>query len=138
MHEKSNLSLALPNVKDIELVAVTGLEYLCKHFSIPDDKVGEAKIIVTEAIINALEHGGDSEPAAIVEFMVSSKKIVAEVSDFGKGFDPGSVEQPRLEKKLHAKNKRGWGLSLMKSMSDDLTIESNENGTKITMVKNLI
>jgi len=34
-------------------------------------------------------------------------------------------------------NKRGWGVYLMKSMSDDFRIEPQATGTKITLIKKL-
>jgi anti-sigma regulatory factor (Ser/Thr protein kinase) len=122
-------------VPDIELVALEGLDRLAHHLGIADEKVGEAKILVTEAIINALEHTGEENPNVNVEFSLTTKELVVLVRDYGKGFDPSAVEDPDIEKKLGSGHKRGWGLKVMRSLSDDFHIESNEGGTKITIMK---
>jgi len=137
MTESVELKICLPKIPDIELVALEGLQRLAGHLGIADDKIGEAKILATEAIINALEHAGVDELPVDVVLTMTKKKLVIFVRDYGKGFEPDKVEEPVIEKKLGTNKKRGWGLKLMKTMSDDITIESDEHGTKITITKNL-
>ena len=129
------MKMTLPKIPDIELVALEGLDRLARHLGIAEEKIGEARILVTEAVINALEHSGEKQPAVRVEFTMTTEDLSIYVRDYGKGFEPASVEEPEIRTKLESKNKRGWGLNLMKSMSDDFHIESNRHGTKITIKK---
>ena len=131
------LKMILPKIPDIELVAIEGMDRMARFMGIPDGKISEAHVLVTEAVINAFEHSGGKNPVVHVEFTLNQEKLIIFVKDFGKGFDPKKVEKPDIDKKLGSKNKRGWGLKLMESMSDDFKINSDKNGTKITIIKNL-
>ena len=135
MHDSVTLKIQLPKIPDIELVAVEGLDRLARHLGIADEKVGEARILVTEAIVNAFEHGGVASPKVKVMFTMTTKELIIFVEDYGKGFEASAVEDPDIDSKLGSKNKRGWGLKLMKSMSDDFRIESGPKGTRITIKK---
>ena len=129
------LKMELPKVPDIELVALEGLERLGQYMDIAQDKIGEAKILVTEAVINGLEHSGNNNPRVTVEYTITNKELVIFVRDYGKGFEPSTIEDPEITAKLGSKNKRGWGLKIMKSMSDDFQIESSPTGTRIVIKK---
>jgi serine/threonine-protein kinase RsbW len=137
MNEAMKLRMSLPHVPDIELVAIEGLNRLSHHMGIAEAKVGEARVLVTEAIINALEHAGSSHPSVEVEFTMTKEQLIIFVQDYGKGFEPSSVEEPDIRKKIGAGSRRGWGLKLMKTMSDDFNIESGKDGTRITLTKKL-
>jgi anti-sigma regulatory factor (Ser/Thr protein kinase) len=136
MDESVVLKIELPKIPDIELVALEGLDRLARHLGIAEEKIGEARILVTEAIINAFEHAAsDSGSRVNVEFTITTKELVIFVRDFGKGFKPSAVEDPAIDKKIKSEDKRGWGLKLMKSMSDDFRIDSDQTGTRITIKK---
>jgi anti-sigma regulatory factor (Ser/Thr protein kinase) len=135
MADPVTLKIELPKIPDIELVAIEGLQRLARHLGIADEKIGEARILIAEAIINGLEHAGSDNPRVDVEFTIDEKELVIFVRDYGKGFDPEGIEEPDLASKMGSDYKRGWGLKLMKSMSDDFRIESNTTGTRITLRK---
>lgn len=137
MEENITLGIKLPKVHDIELVAIEGLTLMSRHLGITEEKIGEARILVTEGIINGLEHAGSSNPFVNVTFTMTKNELVINIEDFGVGFEPESVEDPNIQTKMGTDNKRGWGLKLMKSLSDDFQIESSPSGTKITIRKKL-
>lgn len=132
-----SLTITLPRIPDIELVALEGLERLARHLGIGEEKIGEARIVVTEAIINALEHAGGAHPSVRVEFTISSGTLVVFVRDRGRGFNPATLEDPVIQKKLGTQSKRGWGMKLMKSLSDDFRIQTGKTGTTITITKRM-
>ncbi|HXG37483.1 MAG TPA: ATP-binding protein, partial [Bacteroidota bacterium] len=74
-----------------------------------------------------------------VEFTMTKHELTIFVRDFGKGFKPQDLTPPNIHHKLSSKDKdkRGWGLHLMKTLSDDFRIESQDSGTKITLIKKL-
>jgi anti-sigma regulatory factor (Ser/Thr protein kinase) len=66
---------------------------------------------------------------------MTKQELTILVKDFGKGFEPTSIEDPDINKKMGTQDKRGWGLKLMKTLSDDFRIKSDEQGTRITIKK---
>lgn len=137
MQKNMKLRIMLPKIPNIELVAIEGLNRLAKHLGVPEQKIGDIKILVAEAINNAFEHAGNKSQRVRVDFTIKQKKLVIYVRDYGQGFEPEKIGSPDIFSKMASSNKRGWGLKLMESMSDDFKIESGPNGTKITLTKNL-
>ncbi|MBN2432883.1 MAG: ATP-binding protein [Acidobacteria bacterium] len=135
MNNGVTMKISLPNIPNIELVAVEGLHRLAGFLGIEDGKVGDARLLVTEAIINGFEHAGLKDPRVDVEFSMTRHRLIILVKDTGVGFDPDAVAEPDIFRKLGSPVKRGWGLKLMKSLSDDLIIETGADGTRITIIK---
>jgi anti-sigma regulatory factor (Ser/Thr protein kinase) len=129
-----SLKVTLPRVPGIELVALQGLEHLGRQCGIAAEKIGEARIIVTEAIINAFEHGGTD---VRVEFTMSADELTVFVHDSGKGFDPSRVKERPDVAGNGMPSRRGWGMKLIRRLSDGFEISSGKRGTTITITKRL-
>lgn len=86
-------------------------------------RVERLKTAVSEAAMNAIEHGNryrDDLPVDVI-MMVSSSAVVVRIRDHGVGRPSGPAEEPDLEAKLAGfQPPRGWGLFLMKEMVDEL------------------
>ena len=101
-----------------------------------DDVVADLKLAVTEACTNAIEHAYAGDPGVneiVVRFALGDDALSVEVQDWGAGFDT-DVEPPREgELRDHA----GVGLMLIRSLTDELTIESGGAGSTISFAKRL-
>jgi serine/threonine-protein kinase RsbW len=98
-----------------------------------DDRLDDMITAVTEACLNALEHGNKlvSCQQVRVRVNVSDNRAVYRIYDEGPGFDYTQWDEARLaetvaEKKLHEDNPRGWGLKLILSLADRVRFGSEE------------
>ena len=55
--------------------------------------------------------------------------------DHGVGFDPRNLVQPKIEEKLKASSKRGWGLKIIEGLMDEVDVRSGIEGTEVVMRK---
>ena len=137
MSRKIKMSMTLPCISDIETVAHSGLERIGAEGKIQVDKLEEAKMLVNEAIINAIEHGTEKKKEIRLQFELDEKRLLIYVRDYGSGFEMSDVEDPDIDTKVTGDYKRGWGIKLMQTLSDDFKIESSKGGTKIYMYLHL-
>ena len=106
------------------------------HTLLADEVVADLKLAVTEACTNAIEHAyaGDSGANEIVvRFALGDDTLSVEVQDWGAGFDT-DVEPPRDEE---LRDRAGVGLMLIRSLTDELMIESGGAGSTISFSKRL-
>ncbi len=106
------------------------------------DKVDEVSMAVVEACINAIEHSRSRDGKLYLTFKVLGREGQPEaleitVADRGVGFDRESVVEPRIESKLHAPKKRGWGLKIIEGLMDEVKVRSSTGGTKLVMKKSI-
>jgi anti-sigma regulatory factor (Ser/Thr protein kinase) len=115
------------------LVAHSALDRIGIEGNIAADKLEQAKMLVNEAIINAIEHAKTKKNQFKIEFDLTKDVLLIYVRDYGSGFNLTDIETPDIEEKIRSDYKRGWGIKIMQSMSDDFKIESDKHGTKIYM-----
>ena len=128
------VELTLPVLPDMELAATKTAEVVSKHMGLNDDQAAEINMALIEACINAFEHS-ESDKQIEIHFKIKDDLLEIQVTDKGIGFDKSKVAIPKIEEKLGADYKRGWGLQLIKELMDTVEFESTEKGTTVTMTK---
>jgi serine phosphatase RsbU (regulator of sigma subunit)/anti-sigma regulatory factor (Ser/Thr protein kinase) len=102
-----------------EAVASLGLE---------PARLEKLKTAVSEATMNAIEHGNQSNPELPVEIGIrlADGELLVRITDQGGERAIPEAETPDLEAKLEGLQKpRGWGLFLIKNMVDDLRVTTD-------------
>jgi serine/threonine-protein kinase RsbW len=132
----AEIELVIPIMPSMELAASKTAQAVADYLDLDEEKTAEVTMALIEACINAFEHGkGNEDNNVYIRFILQEEALIIEIKDRGKGFDSTKVEIPEIEKKIHSKKKRGWGLQLMRELMDDLVIDSGADGTTITMTK---
>jgi len=131
----AEIELVIPIIPSMELAASKTAQAVADYLDLDEEKTAEVTMALIEACINAFEHGKSKDNNVYIRFILKEEALIIEIKDRGKGFDSTKVEMPDIEKKLHSKRKRGWGLQLMRELMDEVVIDSGAEGTTITMTK---
>jgi serine/threonine-protein kinase RsbW len=131
------VTLALPMVPDMEIEASKTATAIAESMRMTPDRIDEVRMAVVEACINALEHSQARDREIYVTFQVlgDAEKLRILVRDSGVGFSPDEIEEPSMDAKIKAVNKRGWGLKIIRGLMDEVEIHSGSEGTTVVMSK---
>lgn len=112
-------------------LALTGVAMAA---GMPADGVADLKLAVSEACTNAVLHAyptGAADAQVVVRYSVADNGLTVQVTDTGIGFDPGTVT---ANPSRHASESQ-MGLSIARTVTDELEIESDAAGTRVTFLK---
>jgi anti-sigma regulatory factor (Ser/Thr protein kinase) len=132
-----HFEVVIPMVSDAELVAAKAIEQIGKNINLGQDVINQIQIALIESCINAIEHSGSYDRKIVIKFSVSPERLEIVIESPGRFFDPSAVKEPMIEEKLQSGNKRGWGLSLMRKIMDEVRVERADNLTRVILVKNI-
>ena len=127
------LELIIPRVTDIELVAARALEQLAENLDIDAAEIGKLKMALVEACINAFEHGGERAGRVRVVFAAGAGRLSMRVENRGRPL----AALPPLAAAGREAGGRGWGLTLIRELVDEVSLEPREDGVSLLMVKRL-
>ena len=128
--------LHLPVVPNVELVAAKAVETLGGALGMHQTHVEAASVAMVEACLNAMEHGGGPVTVRLHSGNYNSRPcLVIEVEDHGGGFDPAAAPKNSVSRVLGCASKRGWGLTLIRELMDDVQIRSAPGKTLVSMRK---
>lgn len=133
------ISLTLPMGPEMEIAASRAATAVAASMRMSADKIDEVRMAVVEACINAIEHSASGDQTVYLSFAVlgdrEPHRLEVTVRDTGVGFAPDEIEEPRIEQKLTAERKRGWGLKIIRGLMDEVEVRSGVDGTTIVMSK---
>ena len=97
---------------------------------LPPAQLEQLKTAVSEAAMNAIEHGNDGRSELPVDVSVSvfNGSVKVSITDHGGGDEEiPQVEAPDIEAKLAGLQKpRGWGLFLIQNMVDEMNVTTDD------------
>ena len=134
MADDPNVDLTIPMLPNMELTATTVAESLGVFMGLNADKIEEVKIALIEGCINAFEHSKSEDGRIDISFQINERGLTVAINDGGQGFDLEEARR-RIQDKREKGLPRGWGLTLIEELMDELEIDSTDKGTVITMTK---
>jgi serine phosphatase RsbU (regulator of sigma subunit)/anti-sigma regulatory factor (Ser/Thr protein kinase) len=107
---------------------------------LPPQRLDRLKTAVSEAAMNAIEHGNQSKAELPVDVRVSTtpERLSVIITDQGGNRPIPEAQTPDLEAKLTGEqNPRGWGLFLIKNMVDDMRVSTDGAHHTIELILHL-
>ena len=125
--------IVIPIGDDTELISAHALEDIARKHSFPAKAVNQIKTALVEACINATEHSLSPDRKIYQKFSVDDAKITIAISNRGLRLTDRSKTAD--DKPENEEGRRGWGLGLIRSLMDEVRVESVDDGTRIVMTK---
>jgi anti-sigma regulatory factor (Ser/Thr protein kinase) len=132
--------LSVPSQPGNERRAMEEVAGTVGGLGLPDRTMERLKTAVSEATMNAMEHGNRyrEEAPVLIEVSATDAELSVKITDEGTGpptFDP---QTPDLEAKLEGmQTPRGWGLFLIKSMVDEMNVTGDERHHTVELILHL-
>ena len=131
---RKNIELFLPSSLGFEKIARSTVEALAREMGFDEDQIEDLKTAVSEACMNAIEHGNAAEVSQPVSVLMSAsaRGIEIRVTDRGTQRLLDNLPEPGKG------DMRGWGLFFIKNLVDVFEIKHlPEGGNQVLMVNYL-
>jgi serine/threonine-protein kinase RsbW len=143
MLNENTIEVSLPNKLGYERIAMACSASFAKIVGFLPERVEDLKTAVSEACLNAMEHGNKNHPDRRVLVTMNYRDHVFSVSvmDQGEGMGetPEIPEGPDIDKKIEAlETPRGLGMFLIKQLVDQVEYNKiTDEGHMVRMVLRL-
>jgi anti-sigma regulatory factor (Ser/Thr protein kinase) len=100
---------------------------------VPGKAAYSARVAVEELLVNIIQYAYDDgdEHEITLELRVDDEHIVVTVEDDGRPFDPRGVEAPDLSGSIEDRRAGGWGIHLVRLMSDDISYQRKQGRNRV-------
>ena len=143
MLNENTIEVSLPNKLGYERIAMACSASFAKIVGFLSERIEDLKTAVSEACLNAMEHGNLNRPDRRVMITMNYRDHVFSISvmDQGEGMGntPEIPEEPDIEKKIESlETPRGLGIFLIKQLVDQVEYNKiTDEGHMVRMVLRL-
>ena len=137
MLDKRTVEVNLPNEIGYERIAMACSASFAKIVGFIPERIEDLKTVVSEACLNAIEHGNKGDPDARVNITMHYKEnaITVSVMDEGTGVEKIPAEPDIIKKIEKLETPRGLGIFLIKQLADQVDLnQMTKDGHAIRMV----
>jgi serine phosphatase RsbU (regulator of sigma subunit)/anti-sigma regulatory factor (Ser/Thr protein kinase) len=120
-----------------ERLAMDQVAEIVSSAGFPSSRIENLKTAVSEAALNAIEHGNNYDPdlPASIRVVKSPDRFTIYITDLGGDAPIPEHVVPDLDAKLEGlQSPRGWGLFLIQSMADDMKIYTDAEHHTIEVI----
>lgn len=106
-----------------------------REAGLPLDRINDARLLATEAVTNAIQAHQElpNHGSIHVQCSFDADEFRITVTDDAGGFDPEEVTS-ELEAPADLDREGGYGLAIIEALSDEVSIDSSEEGTEVRAV----
>lgn len=111
----------------------------CEDQEVDADTAFSLRLAVDEACTNIIQHGyaGMDPGSIILDLRFESDKVVVDLTDFGRAFEPAEPERPDLTAPAEERKEGGLGLFLIYETMDRIDYRVVAEGNILTFTKML-
>ena len=143
MLNENTIEVSLPNKLGYERIAMSCSAAFAKIVGFLPERIEDLKTAVSEACLNAMEHGNQNHPDKRVLVSMNYKDHIFSVSVMDEGEGIGETtdinEEPDINKKIeNLQTPRGLGMFLIKQLVDQVEYNKiTDEGHMVRMVLKL-
>jgi serine/threonine-protein kinase RsbW len=127
------VEMFLPSVLGYEKVARNAAAAVAEEMGFSEDRIEDLKTAVSEACMNAIEHGNQQQRTAQVTVLLTAQQegLEVRVADEGVRTMPEVIPEPGRPDE----GNRGWGMFFIEQLMDEVEISRlPEGGNVVRMV----
>jgi anti-sigma regulatory factor (Ser/Thr protein kinase) len=127
--DAKSFECSLDTIKDVRHWIMDALSL----HRMPDDVIGDVVLAASEAVTNSVVHGYEETRRGRVDvsIQVTADSVSLTVRDYGSGFSGKPYDAPDTS----TPHEGGYGVYLVHSLMDEVTLLSLDQGTELRMKK---
>ena len=137
--DPASFELHIPSSPGSEKEAMEKTARVARRMGFSEERINDLKTAVSEACINAMEHGNRMNSKAMVgvSLRMENKRLEVSVRDEGAGggLETGKAGKgmPDMDSKIDGTDdqKRGWGIFLIDQLMDEVEFLSDKDGGSV-------